>query len=227
MKQNSDQYLVSLSLAVCLTSLIGCTTQPKVTEPKLDDGIHNPYGVVLDPLNQVRSVSTSKDDSGQLSGMYEIPVKNIYMDERYAKKDSDSGETRPISKISPVLLEWISTKNADEPVEIIVTFKDDIRIPRLPELGAEENREKGTTRRLDAINTLKKARKESQAQSLKKLAEYGNFRQSDSFWIVNSVVGTVKIGEVKRLSESSEVVYLQPVEGGEQPPQDANNNNDA
>ncbi|CAH1081526.1 S8 family serine peptidase [Candidatus Nitrotoga sp. 1052] len=227
MQRNSNQYLVSLSFVVFVTSVIGCTTQTKVPEPKFDDGIHNPYGVVLDPLNQVRSASTSKDVTGEFSGTYEIPVKNIYIDEKYEKKDNDGGETRPISKISPVLLEWIGTKNADESVEIIVTFKEDTRIPRLPELGSEENREKGKTRRLDAINKLKRAREESQAQSLKKLAKYGNFKQSDSFWIVNSVVGTVKIGEVKRLSESREVVYLQPVEGGEKPPQDANNNNDA
>ena len=109
---------------------------------------------------------------------------------------------------------------ADEPVEIIVTFQEDLQIPRLPEPGAGESRENGKNRRAVAIKKLKRVREESQARSLKMLAEYGDLKPSESFWIVSSVVGSVRIGDVKRLAESKEIVYLQPVEGGEKPPQD-------
>ena len=226
MQKNSIRFPVSLSVVVLVASLIGCTTQPSVTVSKPDDGIHNPYGVTLDPLNQVRSASIT-DARGQIAETYHIPTKNIFIDEKSEKKEDDGRERPAISKISPVLQEWINTKKVDESAEIIVTFQEDLRIPRLPELGSGESRDEGKTRRADAIDTLKKARADSQARSVKKLAEYSTFKQSDSFWIVNSVVGTAKIGDVRRLAESREVLYLQPVEGGEQPPQDANTNNDA
>jgi hypothetical protein len=54
-----------------------------------------------------------------------------------------------------------------------------------------------------------------------------NMALPEGFWIVNSVAGSLRIGDAKRLAESKEIVYIQPVEGGEKPPQDANNNNDA
>jgi len=226
MDTNRIRYPVSLSIVVLAASLIGCATQPGVTVPKSDDGIYNPYGVMLDPLNQVRSASIA-DARGQVAETYDIPAKNIYIDKKSEMKEDDGRKSPVISKISPVLQEWIAKKKADESVDIIVTFQEDLRIPRLPELGSGESRDEGTTRRADAIDTLKKARAESQARSVKQLAKYGNFKQSDGFWIVNSVIGTAKSGEIQRLAESREIVYLQPVEGGEPPPQDANADNDA
>lgn len=226
MKKNSTRYLIGVGFLVLITPVMGCTST-KYPAPKSDDGIYNPYGVTLDPLNVVRSASISKDAKGQATKTFKIPTKNIYVDRKSEKKDDDSGETRPFSKISPVLHDWINTKDGDDLIEIIVTFQEDLRIPRLPELGTDESREEGKTRRAEAIEKLKRARAKSQVRSLKNLSEYGQFKQSDSFWIVNSVAGMVRIGEVKRLAQSQEVVYLQPVEGGEKPPQDANNNNDA
>lgn len=205
---------------------MGCAPTRETTK-EFNDGIYNPYGVAIDPVNQVQSVTISKDAKGLPTETYRIPAKNISVDRRQGKKEDDGGKERPISKISPVLKKWLSTKKADEPVEIIITFQEDLQIPRLPELSKSESREDGKNRRSQAIKKLEQARKESRAGALKRLAEYGDFKQSESFWIVNSVAGFVRIEDVKRLAESKEVVYLQPVEGGEKPPQDGNNNNDA
>lgn len=212
--------------AVLIVATIACTpTRESAQKP--DDAIYNPYGVALDPVNQVSSAAVSRDAKGKVVDRYDIPVKNIYVDARVEKKEDDGAERRPVSKISPVLQEWLSTKRADEPVEVIITFQEDLKIPRLPELDAQEDREKGKHKRAEAIEALKRAREESQARSLKRLGEYGDFKQSEGFWIVNSVAGHVRIGDVKRLAESKDLVYIQPVEGGEEPPQDANTNNDA
>jgi len=225
--QKSDIWkLIVIAAVVLAASAMGCAPMMETTQ-KTGGDIYNPYGVKIDPVNRVQSAAISKDAKGLPGKAYNIPAKNMYVDRKREKKDDDGGETRPISKVSPVLQEWLRTRKADEPVEIIVTFQEDLQIPRLPELGEKESREKGKNMRAEAIQKLKRMREESHARTLKMMAEYGEFKPSESFWIVNSVVGSVRIADVKRLAEFKEIVYLQPVEGGEKPPQDANNNNDA
>ena len=206
--------------------IVGCASTMETAE-KSDDNIYNPYGVKLDPVNRVQSAIFSEYAKVSAVESFTIPAKNIYVDGKREEKDYDGVEKLPIPKISPVLQEWLDTKKSDETVAIIVTFQEDLRIPRLPELGEKESRENGKNRRAEAIQELKRMRAESHARSLKLISAYGDFKPSESFWIVNSVAGSVRIGDVKRLAELKEIVYLQPVEGGEEPPQDANNNNDA
>lgn len=226
MHTSTIRKLRAVVACVAVASTIACApTRETKQEPA--DGIYNPYGVAIDPLNRVKSATISKEAKGVAGKTYDIPSKNIYVDERREKKEDDGGKAQPVSKISPVLQEWLSTKGADEPVEVIITFPEDLRIPRLPELDENESREEGENKREEAIRKLAQAREDSQARSLKKLAAYGDFKPSEGFWIVNSVAGSLRIGDVKRLAESKEIVYIQPVEGGEKPPQDANNNNDA
>lgn len=225
MKTTSIWKCKVICAAVFTVSVTGCATKNIVDEPDLS--IYNPYQVKIDPINKVQSTSTSKQVEGQASDSYKIPVKNIYRDNKVQKKRSERDEAPRVSKISPVLQEWIRTRGVDDSVEIIITFKENLLIPRLPELGSNEDREKGKTRRAEAIEKLKQLRQESQAKSLRALAEYGSFKKTDSFWLVNSVVGVVRLGDVQRLAKSQDVVYIQPVEGGEKPPADANNDNDA
>ncbi|SFL56494.1 S8 family peptidase [Azotobacter beijerinckii] len=224
MHTNATRLLKAAIACTVLISAISALARETKQEP--GDGIYNPYGVTLDPLNRVASASIEKDARGVAGEPYGIPAKNIYVDDRRDKKEDDAGKVPPVSKISPVLQEWLATKTADEPVQVIVTFPEDLRIPRMPELGENESRE-GKNRRVEAIAKLTEARKESQARHLKKLAKYGEFKPSEGFWIVNSVAGTIRLEEVKRLAKSKDVAYIQPVEGGEEPPQDANTNNDA
>jgi hypothetical protein len=226
MQTRNNLTLKAIAVGVFVALTTGCAPTEESTQ-KPDDGIYNPYDVKIDPVNRVQSVSISKEAKGLAAETYKIPAKNIYVDRKQEKKEDDAGKPRPSSKISPVLQEWLNTRSANESVQIIVTFHEDQRIPRLPELGENESRESGNNRRSEAISKLKRAREESQAKSLKRLAEYGGFKQTESFWIVNSVMGSVRLGDLKRLAEFKDVVYLQPVEGGEKPPQDANNNNDA
>jgi serine protease AprX len=224
-------FLMLSALAVACSSgspPVSPPTPTQVTGEKPNDGIHNPYGVRLDPLFQVKSASISKDAKGTATETYAIPAANIYIEKKLEEKKPDGvSDAPPVSKISPVLQQWLETKQPEETVEVIITFQEDLRIPRLPEteLGLQEDRTKN--RRLETIEDIKKAREASQGRSLKRLVEYGNFKPIQSFWIVNSVAGTARVDSIKRLAESKDVVYLQPVQGGEEPPQDANNNNDA
>jgi serine protease AprX len=219
----------SLMLCTLLSSLlIAChsDTDPSSKEVSLpQDKRYNPYKVRLDPVFEIRSLSTQVESLGEPVKVSAIPPENIYIKEGHSP-DVPGPRTPYASKISPVLAQWLIDKPADEIVEIIITFKQDMRIPVLPELGDNERREDKNTRRALAIEDLKQQREASQKKSRARLKEYGEFEFQESFWIVNSMVAKVRIGEIERLSNADFLVYMQPAEGGEKPPADTNDLND-
>ena len=191
-----------------------------------ENHIFNPYGVELEPLNVVFGAEIGKSALGDVLKPVELNPKHFEDADNLETKRPESTPQRDPSKISPVLEDWLQHRNPSDEVELIVTFRDDLPMPRLPELGEGEDREKWT-RRNDAIETLRRARAESQAKSLARLRQYGELKQDQGFWIVNALSGHTTLGQVKRLAESPDVVYLQPAMGGEKPPADGNPNNDA
>lgn len=203
----------------------GATGKP--TERISSDGIYNPYDVPLDPLYQISTVGMGEDKGVGKVERYHIPDANITLDDRTEQKEQEKVYPTDGSKLSPVLQQWLTDKDPDEPVDIIISFKDDMKMPRLPLLAEGENRDEGGTKRDQAINALLRERNKSQAETLKQLSQYGDFKPHHGFWITNAVTGQTLLGQVKSLAESDDVIYIQPVEGGEKPPQDANNNNDA
>lgn len=234
----NSRALPILVACVVLQGVGGCDYKKPVTRPDApdreiapmptDDAIHNPYDVPVDPLFEVRSASVGPDGKGERGETYAIPEHNVYIDGQRGEKEREEGQTGgDDSKISPILAEWIASRAADEPVEILVTFQESLRIPRLPELADEESREEGKTRRAEAIRDLQAARERTRDERLESLAQYGRFEATEGFWLIDAVSGRTTLGEVERLAESEDVVYLQPVEGGEEPPQDGNNDNDA
>ncbi len=227
MSKGTTSQLTIAGIGALLVLLTACTSARQPIRDLPGDRIYNPYEVPVDDMYEIRSAAISREGKSQAGETSKIPAGNIYLDERREPKEPEKIEPQPVSKISPVLREWIDSKGADEPVEIIVTFAEDQRIPLLPDLQTGADREKGETRRQAAIDKLKESRKRSQGRALEALSEYGGFEPIETFWIVNSIAGVARLGDVERLAEAQQVVYLQPAEGGEKPPQDGNNNNDA
>ncbi|MCH7667350.1 MAG: S8 family serine peptidase [Acidobacteria bacterium] len=226
MSKETTSQLTVAGIGALLLVLIGCSSANQSIDLP-GDGIYNPYEVPVDAMYEIKSATIPREGKSQAGETEKIPSGNIYIDENRQAKEPEKIEPQPASKISPVLREWLDSKEAGDSVEIIVTFVEDQRMPLLPELETGADREKGGTRRQAAIDKLKEARKRSQDRALDALGEYGGFEPTEGFWIVNSVAGVARLGDVERLAEAQQVVYLQPVEGGEKPPQDANNNNDA
>ncbi len=217
-------------LLACLAGA-GCTVANDVVEnsayPITDDGIYNPYDVPLDPLYRVSVAAIGTDASKGDVETFFVPPANVYVADRQEDKKPDPAYMGDVSKISPVLQQWLKEKPLHERVEVILTFNNDMPIPRLPLLADSESREKGGTQRDKAIDDLIRRRYEGQGRQLKQLSTLGEFKATENFWLVNSVAGETTLGQVEKLAKSRDVVYVQPVNGGEEPPQDANNDNDA
>ncbi len=202
---------------------------PNLTLPQKPDAPpagepYNPYGVKVDPSNEVRSAVIS-DRKMELVREEKIRIDSFFKDIPDKPKEDFAKPSEP-DVISPILREWLNTKKPDELVEVIVVLAENMQIPLLPELQEGESRDE-TTQRSRAIDELKDMRFKKQEAAASRLYDAGGFKWEHRFWLVNALQGRMLLGDVKKLAELDEVRYIQPVHGGEKPPADANNNNDA
>jgi subtilisin family serine protease len=191
---------------------------------------YNPFEEPVDAYNGINELMI--DPKGQPSGFARsmIPADAFTREPIEPVNKPDSQTPPPGSKISPILDKWVASGNPNDPVEILITFQEDMRIPLMPDLAAGEDRDKPGTRRAGAIAELGRARAQSQRLALERLQQYAGgapLEPMEFFWIVNTVQVRTLLGAVGRLQESPEVVYLQPAAGDEEPPDDGNPNNDA
>ncbi len=185
----------------------------------------NPHKVPVDPIGQINQVDIEKERFGELK-QTNIPRENFRNIEFKREKKDDEVTPKTPSKISPVLMQWLQSRNAQERVDVIITFQEDRRIPLMPLLGQNEKREQEDTARSRVIDGLIKERRAAQEKTLQLIDREAQFKARDFFWIANAVAGTIPLGAIESLAKAEQVVYVQPVEGGEKPPQDGNNDND-
>lgn len=190
---------------------------------------HNPYGSVTDAPSWVNEAEIGKDGIVENFRLVRLSPESFSRDPKPPEKKDDDTDPKPPEKISPLLLEWLGSKDPGEVVDLLVTFQEDSLIPLLPELGPNEDREKGANRRGEAIQNLAKSRLASQNQlllELRRIADAKVFEPQENFWLVNAVRLKADLGSARRMAQFGPVMYLQLVEGGEPPPADGNNDND-
>lgn len=186
-----------------------------------DDGIHNPHGVPLAELNTVTKARLPP--AAPSAEGYPIPPQNFCIEDAQGSPPEARPRPRGEEKISPVLQEWLVERARDEEVEIIVQFEEDMEIPRIPVSTVTGEH---ASARDEAIDSLIGARRHVQKRHVDALKHAFRFRQTGSFWLVNAVSGTVRLRDVRQLAELDGVTYLQPVQGGEPPPEDTISNNE-
>ncbi|WP_373530203.1 S8 family serine peptidase [Nostoc sp.] len=210
------------SLSIVLISPLMAHGQ--VTE-KISGEPYNPYQVTVDQANQVNSVFIPREGNATRFKRSSIPKENIYQVRFPRDKEPEKIPDVPTSKISPVLNKWFQTKKLSDEVFVIITFQEDQQIPLLPELREGEKRDEVSKERQQAIEKIQATRTESQLRRIKQNKLFSSFKITQHFWLVNAVVGKIPLGAIRELAQSSDIVYIQPVQGGEKPP-DAIPNND-
>lgn len=228
MRKEQRLLILPLILVMVLTGLFACRhsgeTDLGETAGSTRDQ-YNPYRVKVDPLFKISSVSLSTPVAIDELLVSDIPRSSIYHEESEGGK-SRTTDQLPYPKMGPILKKWLTEMDDEDVVDIIITFREDLRIPLLPELGSDEKRESSDTARAIAIAEIKRKRNASQKILLTELENYGRFEKLESFWIVNSFVARLQIGEIEKLSKADFVTYLQPKRGGESPPADMITSND-
>jgi serine protease AprX len=154
----------------------------------------------------------------------EIPWHAFSMEPFEVKRAEDRGRRRRPEKIHARLRELLDERGEDERDEVMVSFREDLSIPRFPDPNPDEPRRARANRsaarsaqrlaqdvvgqRAERYEALRRELREHRAEAL------------ETFWLINAVLVDIPLGEAVKLAEREDVVYVEPRFSGEEPPQD-------
>jgi len=146
------------------------------------------------------------------------------------KRAKDRQRRRALDPIHPVVRRWVSERSGDDREQLLVGFRDDVAMPRFPDPQPDETRRSGANRRTGRnaqrlVKEVSAARAERYAELSRELRELG-CRSRESFWLVNAMLVDAPLGAVEKLAGRDDVLYVEPRFAGEEPPQNANANDD-
>ena len=146
------------------------------------------------------------------------------------KKAADDVEPRVPQKLHPRLRAWLDRAADDDRLRVLVTYVDDLEIPRFPvpsldaPRGSRENR--AAMAESDAlVRELAATRADEYRRLAAELEEAGG-RVERTFWLVKAVAVDLPATAVEELAADERVQALEPRFSGEEPPADANPDND-
>jgi serine protease AprX len=185
--------------------------------------------VPSDPPNLVTLVESDKEGKTGKATTFELSRESF----RFERGDSEikkDPEIRPNeSRLHPRLEQLLASGDPHQPVTLVINLKDDLVMPRLPDPKPGETREStagkeaiGQTEAI--IEQLRQQRQKQQASTIERLRGL-KAEVDEQFWLINGIVVTAPLESVKSMLQLSEVLYIEPRDAGEKPP-DANPDND-
>jgi hypothetical protein len=214
---------IRLSLIPLLLLALACSST-RSTSPVLSDPVFNPAKADLreddDPSNVFYTFTIER---GKIvsSSRGEIP-KGAISTEPSEQKDVKEPEPAKPGKIHPLLEKWIASRDGSSAEPVVVTFRDNLQIPRFPEPSITEDRDSETNKRVLARNAELiegiRAKRAQDYASLKAL-EAAGARVTEQFWLVRAVEAKMPLGAVRELAAQEDVLYVEPVQTEDPPPQ--------
>lgn len=183
-----------------------------------------------DPFNQLFTAVLQGGKVAKFSAV-QIP-KEAFAVQPFPKDKPEKAAPEPRrDKIHPLVREWLRTRSPNEPENLVVTFKDTLNIPRFPEPAIFEPRDSDTNRKAQAradalIRTIQEQRAAAFKPLVAEMSDRFKARVIETFWLVNSMAVNMPLGVVGPLAERQDVLYVEPVQTRDLPPQNANANDD-
>jgi serine protease AprX len=143
------------------------------------------------------------------------------------KAEDEPGPTRRPSakdKIHPLLAARMRRRGKARIERVIVTFRDDFEIPRFPEPDLDQPRDccdnERALEKADAlVKEIEAVRERGYAPLERRLAQL-EATVEDRFWLIKALEVQMPLGAIGRLVADDEVLYVEPVETEDPPPQD-------
>ncbi len=210
---------ISVAPVALEKSVLSKTISSETLNIKTVETVNSPYE---DPYNIIFSAEFNPEKPGRVvkQALPSDAFKNIPF-----KRDKPTPEReRTPERIHPVLQEWLSHRDLSEEETLILTFKENITIPRFPNPNeslprdAEENQQ--VMKQTQAmIEDLKQRRSKTHVQLAEELQGRYAAKVVDSFWLINSLVVKMPLANVKEILEAKQdLLYIEPESGGEKPP---------
>lgn len=128
-----------------------------------------------------------------------------------------------IERIHPALLQLLGSADPNQYETLILTFQENLPIPRFPNprddlpRDAKENLTAlAETQKI--IEQIQAKRKDYHQRLAKELYEDFSAELLDNFWLTNGLVVKMPLGKVKELLSRDDLVYVEPESAGEKPP---------
>lgn len=156
-------------------------------------------------------------------------VDKRYFEEPRLKKVKESAPKKP-ERIHPLVARWLATGKPNDVVEVIISKPETLTIPRFPEPDVNLSRkatvnQQALNKAANLVAKLSAARRESNKAMNEQLARLGG-KITASYWLVPAVKAKLSLDAIKLLSYSDYISYIEPVQGNEKPPANANPNDD-
>jgi hypothetical protein len=187
------------------------------------------HGENEDPFNQINTALV-KNSKIQQFFVQEIS-RDAFSNRSFQRNKAIAAAEQPREKIHPMLKKTLASRAANETALLVINFRDEVKIPRFPKLVTTEPYN-------SAVNTNVRTRAQQLIQEIKgrRSAAYQRFTQElsanynatvlETFWLTNAVLVKMPLGAVTALAQRQDVMYVQPNNAGEKPPQNTNNNDD-
>lgn len=179
-------------------------------------------------LNKVCAVSI-RDGKIEASSVTPLPPEAFSQEPTEKKDEGDTADNEPPEKIHPRLQEWIANRS-DETELIMITFQDDLQMPRFPEPVDEardpEAHQNALLRAKELIQQIKERRADDYERLARDLESSYNAQVLETFWLIKAVLVKIRLGILPEVARRDDVQYLEPKNSGEKPPTDANPGND-
>lgn len=227
-----NKFFWKMLLAAIVTSLIltsGCAVKGKDDRkgsqlPSYESAIlsesEDKFDIVfVDELADGKHVSTRVEDIGK----------------RYEKAPElkDTGEEtapRKVSRLHPLVEEWLATKSGDEMVEVIVSVKEYMNIPRFPEPDIQQPRDseinKKVQQRSEELVRSLSGRRAEYNRKLHQFVAENKGKTLEEYWLVPAIRVAMPLGSIQSLLTNELITYVEPVQTRDYPPANGNANDD-
>jgi len=130
--------------------------------------------------------------------------------------------TSPEAKLHPRLREELLLSSLDRIDEFVITFRDDLRIPRFPEPAVAEQPNSPTnqsafTEATNLIEQIRTARQSVYAARTRELAPLG-VEVAETFWLINAIRVRMPLSAVAILARYPDILYIEPNQTSSLPP---------
>jgi hypothetical protein len=186
------------------------------------DGQHRASGRALlpaapgvDPVNVVHSVEI--DAIGRTTSYSVTPLPpDAITDEPLdtAVKPDAVVEPRP-SRVHPDLERMLAEASPDDRVVVIVNRREDMTVPRFPDLARGISPDSPEARPVLAaqaavIEGLRVGRRRSTDDFLEQVGRVVDLRLVETLWLVNAFVADIRVRDVRTLAAFPDVLYVEP-----------------
>ena len=183
-----------------------------------------------DPFNQIHRALLKKGRTSKYS-VEEIPWQAFSKKPFEKKEATDKEKKRQPEKIHPVLKKWLAERKGDETEEIIISFQDDLFIPRFPQPEIDQTRKSSANKRVlrqaeKLVEEIKEQRAARYKETTRELREMYQCKVEETFWLINAMLVQMPLSPVRELAKRDDVEFIEPRHSGEKPPQNANANDD-